>query len=168
MAKNLISGFSCICGGDYRHYGPLSLATKRNRYAQRGAVTIHLLSYYDDAIHYRHCRHFTLLRSAIGTIMRDPGLQPERTQQAWSRTLLLLAINGLLFLRLGLIHSSWLALLGAVIAIALLCLISFKRSISTAYQNSGLKIDSSLFLYITAFAIFTMSILLIVHLLVDK
>ncbi|KNZ88104.1 hypothetical protein AFL46_00715 [Providencia stuartii] len=100
--------------------------------------------------------------------MRDPGLQPERTQQAWSRTLLLLAINGLLFLRLGLIHSSWLALLGAVIAIALLCFISFKRSISTAYQNSGLKIDSSLFLYITAFAIFTMSILLIVHLLVDK
>lgn len=98
--------------------------------------------------------------------MRDPGLQPERTQQAWSRTLLLLGINAILFLRLGLLNSSWLMLTGSTIAVLLLCTIGFKRSISTAYQNNGLKIDNALFLYITAIIILVMSILLIIHLLI--
>ncbi|QIC17209.1 DUF202 domain-containing protein [Providencia vermicola] len=100
--------------------------------------------------------------------MRDPGLQPERTQQAWSRTLLLLTINGLLFFRLGLLASSWLMFSAALIAITLLGIISCKRHISRSYQNNGLKIDSALFLYITAFAIFAMSILFILSLFVDK
>lgn len=98
--------------------------------------------------------------------MRDPGLQPERTQQAWSRTLLLLFVNSLLFLRLGLLDSSWLPFTGAVIALLLLCMIGFKRHISSAYHNNGLKIDNAFFLYITAFAILAMSVLLIIHLLI--
>ncbi|MDX4946278.1 DUF202 domain-containing protein [Providencia manganoxydans] len=99
-------------------------------------------------------------------MIRDPGLQPERTQQAWSRTLLLLFVNTLLFLRLGLLDSSWLPFVGAVIATSLLCMIGFKRHISSAYQNSGLKIDNAIFLYITALAILAMSILLIIHILI--
>ncbi|GAA2838069.1 hypothetical protein GCM10010441_72990 [Kitasatospora paracochleata] len=48
---------------------------------------------------------------------RDPGLQPERTLLAWSRTALLLAVNALLILRSGLLgQQPGLAALGGVLA----------------------------------------------------
>lgn len=38
---------------------------------------------------------------------RDPGLQPERTALAWSRTGLLFAANAVLFMRSGLQARGW-------------------------------------------------------------
>ncbi|EKT59946.1 DUF202 domain-containing protein [Providencia sneebia] len=96
--------------------------------------------------------------------MRDPGLQPERTQQAWSRTLLLLFINACLFLRTSLLDSSWLMLVGSILAILLFALIASKRLINSAYKNIGLMIDSALFLVVTSITILIMSILFIIHL----
>ena len=96
--------------------------------------------------------------------MRDPGLQPERTQQAWSRTLLLLLVNAFLFLRTGLLNSSWLMLTAATLAILLFVIIASKRHIHSTYQNIGLKIDSAYFLVITSVTIFILSILFILHL----
>lgn len=96
--------------------------------------------------------------------MRDPGLQPERTQQAWSRTLLLLFINACLFLRTSLLDSSWLMLVGTILAILLFVLIASKRLISSTYKNIGLMIDSTLFLTMTSITILIMSILFIIHL----
>ncbi|HEY0211597.1 DUF202 domain-containing protein [Acerihabitans sp.] len=41
------------------------------------------------------------MESATATNNRDPGLQPERTRLAWSRTLYVLVIESLLFIRVG-------------------------------------------------------------------
>ncbi|BAJ29331.1 MULTISPECIES: DUF202 domain-containing protein [Kitasatospora] len=50
---------------------------------------------------------------------RDPGLQPERTLLAWSRTALVLAADALLVLRTGYVHQlAGLAALGGVLALA--------------------------------------------------
>jgi uncharacterized membrane protein YidH (DUF202 family) len=50
---------------------------------------------------------------------RDPGLQPERTLLAWSRTALVLAVNSALVLRTGLTRSQpGLTALGALSAAA--------------------------------------------------
>ncbi|MFK0194202.1 DUF202 domain-containing protein [Kitasatospora sp. NPDC090308] len=50
---------------------------------------------------------------------RDPGLQPERTLLAWSRTALVLAADALLVLRTGYLRGSpGLAALGGVLALA--------------------------------------------------
>jgi uncharacterized membrane protein YidH (DUF202 family) len=47
---------------------------------------------------------------------RDPGLQPERTDLAWSRTLLNIVVNGGLVLRTGSAnHNTALMLAGAVL-----------------------------------------------------
>lgn len=52
------------------------------------------------------------------TAARDPGLQPERTALAWSRTMLLIAANAGLFVRSGLMADDR-AVLGFGIALAL-------------------------------------------------
>ncbi|WP_051731856.1 DUF202 domain-containing protein [Kitasatospora phosalacinea] len=50
---------------------------------------------------------------------RDPGLQPERTLLAWSRTALVLAADALLVLRTGYVRGQpGLAALGGVLAVA--------------------------------------------------
>lgn len=100
--------------------------------------------------------------------MRDSGLQSERTQQAWSRTLLLLALNILLFLRIGLIEASWLMLSGAVLGAVLFVLISLKRHLNPNYHNIGLKIDNSLFLVLASTSIAAMSLILILKVLEIK
>ncbi|HBO23051.1 MAG TPA: hypothetical protein DD649_09225 [Providencia sp.] len=100
--------------------------------------------------------------------MRDSGLQSERTQQAWSRTLLLLALNILLFLRIGLIEASWLMLSGAVLGAVLFVLISLKRHLNPNYNNIGLKIDNSLFLVLASTSIAAMSLILILKVLEIK
>ncbi len=52
------------------------------------------------------------------TPARDPGLQPERTALAWSRTMLLIAANAGLFVRSGLLAGDR-SILGFGIALAL-------------------------------------------------
>ncbi|MFD7730081.1 DUF202 domain-containing protein [Kitasatospora phosalacinea] len=53
------------------------------------------------------------------TAPRDPGLQPERTLLAWSRTALVLAADALLVLRTGYVHGlTGLTALGGVLAVA--------------------------------------------------
>ncbi|WP_457031967.1 DUF202 domain-containing protein [Kitasatospora sp. P5_F3] len=50
---------------------------------------------------------------------RDPGLQPERTLLAWSRTALVLTVNAALVLRTGLAdRQPELVALGALLALA--------------------------------------------------
>ncbi|GAB1439956.1 hypothetical protein MASR2M36_27360 [Providencia sp.] len=97
--------------------------------------------------------------------MRDPGLQPERTQQAWSRTLLLLALNVFLFLRSSLLTPSWYMLVGASLGGLLFLLISLKRTLTPDYPKFGLKIDNRLFLLLASFVIFLMSLMLILQIL---
>jgi len=40
-------------------------------------------------------------------LIRDPGLQPERTAMAWSRTAMGVAVNALLILRAGFQEHDW-------------------------------------------------------------
>ncbi|XBS68490.1 DUF202 domain-containing protein [Acerihabitans sp. KWT182] len=37
---------------------------------------------------------------------RDPGLQPERTRQAWDRTLFVMMLDAVFFLRIGFINGN--------------------------------------------------------------
>ena len=49
-------------------------------------------------------------------VIRDPGLQAERTSLAWTRTGLAVAANALLTLRTGMAsHWPWLILLGSAL-----------------------------------------------------
>jgi uncharacterized membrane protein YidH (DUF202 family) len=49
-------------------------------------------------------------------VTERPGLQAERTLLAWSRTVLLLGVDGLLILRTGLVHDGpGLVVLGALL-----------------------------------------------------
>lgn len=49
-------------------------------------------------------------------VVRDPGLQPERTALSWTRTALVVAVNALLALRTGLVQGEpWLVAVGLVL-----------------------------------------------------
>ncbi|MFK4729984.1 DUF202 domain-containing protein [Agromyces mediolanus] len=55
----------------------------------------------------------------MSTVIRDPGLQPERTALSWTRTALVVAVNALLALRTGLVEGEpWLVVTGAVLFFA--------------------------------------------------
>ncbi|WP_353827149.1 DUF202 domain-containing protein [Agromyces sp. SYSU T0242] len=63
--------------------------------------------------------------SDAATPPRDPGLQPERTALAWSRTSFAIAVNGMLVLREGLVGdrpslvaASAVVFVGAVVILA--------------------------------------------------
>jgi uncharacterized membrane protein YidH (DUF202 family) len=58
-------------------------------------------------------------RPSATPVMRDPGLQAERTALAWSRTGLAVLANGLLTLRAG-----WISEQPSIIALALALLIA--------------------------------------------
>ncbi|WP_439590616.1 DUF202 domain-containing protein [Hydrogenophaga sp.] len=51
--------------------------------------------------------------------IRDPGLQPERTQLAWSRTGLVMVLDAALMLRLGYVGASTMWMVSAVLFAAL-------------------------------------------------
>lgn len=53
-------------------------------------------------------------------ISRDAGLQVERTMLAWNRTLFLVAINGLLLLRMGWGAANYLSLMPGIAFLILL------------------------------------------------
>ncbi|EIU7555628.1 DUF202 domain-containing protein [Providencia rettgeri] len=97
--------------------------------------------------------------------MRDPGLQPERTQQAWSRTLLVLALNILLFLRSGLLNHSYLMLTAAAAGALLFLIITFKRHNASTSPKIGLKINNSIFLFFASYTLIFMSFMLIIKIL---
>ncbi|MGF1724778.1 DUF202 domain-containing protein [Photobacterium nomapromontoriensis] len=45
--------------------------------------------------------------------MRDPGLQPERTEMSWLRTELVMCVVGIALIRVGILtHSLWLTAVG--------------------------------------------------------
>ncbi|GLU90763.1 DUF202 domain-containing protein [Agromyces sp. NBRC 114283] len=55
----------------------------------------------------------------MSAVIRDPGLQPERTALSWTRTALVVAVNALLALRTGLVAGEpWLIVTGTVLFFA--------------------------------------------------
>lgn len=75
---------------------------------------------------------------------RDPGLQPERTRLAWSRTAWSAFILALLSLRAGIHDKAWLCLLtGGLLALAAILAVSplqkgKKQRLAGAVLLSGL------------------------------
>ncbi|WP_213991060.1 DUF202 domain-containing protein [Sodalis sp. dw_96] len=72
----------------------------------------------------------------------DPGLQPERTRQAWDRTLLVIMLDAVFFLRIGLINSNIFTCLAGGLLLLLTLGIVLTRHFSPAYGKNGLKIIS--------------------------
>lgn len=71
---------------------------------------------------------------------RDPGLQPERTELSWRRTLLSLAVGALVSMRVlpGLLGDWTIALgLGGVIGVAVFGLLARRRHIRVAAVFRG-------------------------------
>ncbi|ROR43623.1 DUF202 domain-containing protein [Kitasatospora cineracea] len=71
------------------------------------------------------------------TSPRDPGLQPERTLLAWSRTALVLAADALLVLRTGYVRRlPGLAALGGLLALAAVALYAHGVRRRSAVEHS--------------------------------
>ncbi|MBT2516521.1 DUF202 domain-containing protein [Streptomyces sp. ISL-90] len=69
----------------------------------------------------------------------DPGLQPERTALAWSRTALALAVNALLSMRAGLVVGEpWLVAIGALLFAA--CGAAIAVGTARRRQLSGVRL----------------------------
>ncbi len=73
---------------------------------------------------------------------RDPGLQPERTRQAWDRTLFVMLLDGIFFLRLGLLNSNLFTSLAGGLLLLLTLGVVVGRHFSPVYHNNGLHIRS--------------------------
>ncbi|MGM3173692.1 DUF202 domain-containing protein [Dickeya lacustris] len=71
------------------------------------------------------------------TVIRDPGLQPERTRLAWSRTAFVLLLDSLLLLRVGgQTHAlMWLIPGGLLLAMSAMTYLWARLRLSILAQN---------------------------------
>ncbi len=73
---------------------------------------------------------------------RDPGLQPERTRQAWDRTLFVILLDAVFFLRVGLINSNIFTCLAGGLLLLLTLGVVLARHVSPAHKQNALNILS--------------------------
>jgi hypothetical protein len=70
---------------------------------------------------------------------RDPGLQPERTRQAWDRTLFVIMLDAVFFLRVGLINSNIFTCLAGGLLFLLTLGVVLARHFSAAHKPDALN-----------------------------
>ncbi|TKI08885.1 DUF202 domain-containing protein [Martelella alba] len=100
-------------------------------------------------------------------VARDPGLQPERTRLSWARTLFILALDGVFFIRIGLVDgSAWLICAGASLLL-LATFITIGRLRSQQSDHCGLRINTRRYLSLLSWTIVVVGGLLIGHITVD-
>ncbi|MEC5318174.1 DUF202 domain-containing protein [Brenneria populi subsp. brevivirga] len=97
------------------------------------------------------------------TTTRDPGLQPQRTGMAWSRTLFVLLIDSLLFFRAGMADDSpivfgcGILLLGVACMMAILAVMRYHfndaRHQALSWFSHGLIALTSIAIVISALAL---------------
>lgn len=96
-------------------------------------------------------------------VTKDPGLQLERTQLAWMRTLFLFALVGIFILRVGIIEKSVLLCFAGVILIIQLVITKLYQYYHHTYFNVHQSRHPTALLSLIACSIFFVSTLVISH-----
>ncbi|WP_409158830.1 DUF202 domain-containing protein [Pectobacterium sp. B2J-2] len=97
---------------------------------------------------------------------RDPGLQPQRTGMAWSRTLFVMLVNSLLCFRLSIVDSSRVVFACAILLLcvaALMSILAILRYRLNARCQSVLSRASHELIILTSSSLVLTALLLLLH-----
>ena len=97
---------------------------------------------------------------------RDPGLQPQRTGMAWSRTLFVMLINSLLCFRLSMVNDSRVVFAYAILLLcvsALMSVLAIVRYRFNAYCQPVLSRVSHGLIVLTSSSIVITALVLLLH-----
>ncbi|MEF9677174.1 MULTISPECIES: DUF202 domain-containing protein [Pectobacterium] len=97
---------------------------------------------------------------------RDPGLQPQRTGMAWSRTLFVMLINSLLCFRLSIVDDSRAVFACAILLLfvaALMSVLAILRYRFNACCQSVLSRASQGLIVLTSSSIVLTALVLLLH-----
>ncbi|UYA61182.1 hypothetical protein NAL19_3096 [Pectobacterium sp. F1-1] len=97
---------------------------------------------------------------------RDPGLQPQRTGMAWSRTLFVMLINSLLCFRLSMVDDSRVVFACTILLLcvsALMSVLAILRYRFNARCQSVLSLASQGLIVLTSSSIVLTALVLLLH-----
>lgn len=96
-------------------------------------------------------------------VTKDPGLQRERTQLAWMRTLFLFALVGIFMLRVGMIEKSILLCLAGIVLVVQLVIVKLYQYYHPTYFNEYQSRHPTTLLCLVTCTIFLVSLFVISH-----